>query len=136
MTPAPPVTTGHPRHAASRNTGLLIASEAAAFTLASAAHFITGFTDAAIPELVIAAILALGSTAVLAQHPHAQGIALGATTAAALGTAMGLTIIATGRQDVPDLTFHACALTALAVTLIILTRATRQHRQQAIRHSR
>jgi hypothetical protein len=48
MTPAPQVTTPQPRRTVSRNTGLLIAAEGAAFALASAAHFITSFTDAAI----------------------------------------------------------------------------------------
>ena len=48
-----------------------------------------------------------------------------ATLAALLffaGTALGLTIIATGRQDVPDLAYHASILAALAVTLIALLR--------------
>jgi len=127
MTPASPATTPYPGHTVSRNTGLLIAAEAVAFTLASTTHFITRFTAAAIPELVIAAILALASAAVLFQHPRSWGIAVAATTVATLGTALGLTIIATGRQDVPDLIFHAAALAALAATLIILSRARMRH---------
>jgi peptidoglycan/LPS O-acetylase OafA/YrhL len=110
----------------SRNTGLLIAAEAAAFTLASAVHFTTGFIQAAIPELVIAVMLALASAAVLARRPRAWRMAVAATTVAALGTALGLTIIATGRQDAPDLTFHAAALAALAATLILLSRGRRR----------
>jgi hypothetical protein len=55
-------------------------------------------------------------------------MALAATTVATLGTALGLIIIATGRQDAPDLTFHAAALAALAATLIILSRTRRRHR--------
>jgi hypothetical protein len=99
-----------------------MAAEAAAFALASAAHFVTGFTDAAIPELVIAAVLGLGSAVVLAQRPRAWGTAVGTTSFAALGTIVGLTIIATGRQDAPDLAYHATILVALAATLIALGR--------------
>ncbi len=128
MSTAFPATTQRPCYTVSRNTGLLIAAEAAAFTLVSTVHFVTGFTDAAIPELVIAAILALGSAAVLRRHPRAWGMALAATTVATLGTALGLSIIATGRQDVPDLTFHAAALAALAATLVILSPARSRRR--------
>ena len=89
--------------APSRRTGAAMAAEAATFALASATHFAMGFTDAAIPELLIAAVLGLGSSAVLFQRPHAWGTAAGTTSFAALGTIAGLTIIATGRQDAPDL---------------------------------
>jgi hypothetical protein len=128
MTPASPATTLLPSHTVSSNTGLLIAAEAAAFTLASMVHFITGFTNAAIPELIIAVILGLGSAAVLLQHPRSWGMAVTATTVATLGTALGLTIIAAGRQDALDLTFHAVALGALGITLVILSRARGRHR--------
>jgi hypothetical protein len=99
-----------------------MAAEATTFALASAAHFATGFTDAAIPELLIAAVLGLGSSAVFFQRPHAWGAAAGTTTFAALGTIVGLTIIATGRQDAPDLAYHATILAALTATLIALWR--------------
>lgn len=128
MTLASPATIAGRRRMVSRNTGLLIAAEAAAFTLASVVHFITGFTQAAIPELVIAVILALASAAVLVRHPRAWGMAVAATTVASLGTALGLTIIAAGRQDAPDLTFHAAALAALGATLSILSRGRRRLR--------
>jgi len=99
-----------------------MAAQAATFALASAAHFATSFTDAAIPELVIAAMLGLGSSAVLSQRPRAWGTAVGTTSFATFGTIVGLTIIATGRQDAPDLGYHAAILTALAATLITLGR--------------
>jgi hypothetical protein len=99
-----------------------MAAEAAAFAIASAVHFATGFIDAAIPELLIAAVLGLGSSAVLSRRPHARGTAVGTTSFAALGTIVGLTIIATGRQDAPDLAYHATILTALAATLIAFWR--------------
>lgn len=108
--------------APSRRTGTAMAAEATIFTLASAAHFATGFTDAAIPELLIAAVLGLGSSAVFFRRPHAWGAAAGTTTFAALGTIVGLTIIATGRQDAPDLAYHATILAALTATLIALWR--------------
>lgn len=97
-------------------------AEAATFALASAAHFATGFTRAAIPELVIAAVLGAGGSAALTQRAHAWGIAAATTAFATFGTVLGLTIIATGRQDVPDLAYHASILAALAVTLTVLLR--------------
>ncbi len=108
--------------APSRRTGTAMSAQTATFALASAAHFATSFTDAAIPELVIAAVLGLGSSAVLSQRPRAWGTAVGTTSFAALGTIVGLTIIATGRQDAPDLAYHAAILTALAATLTALWR--------------
>ena len=131
MTPAPdarpdgidrPPRTPREGHGPNRKTGTAMAAEAATFALASAAHFATGFTDAAIPELLIATVLGLGSSAVLSRRPHAWGAAVGTTSFATLGTILGLTIIATGRQDVPDLAYHATILTALAATLIALCR--------------
>jgi len=105
-----------------RAWGTAMAVEAAAFAVASTVHFATGFTDAAIPELVIAVVLGGGSLAVLTRRSHAWGIAVGATAFATFGTVVGLIIIATGRQDVPDLTYHASILTALAVTLTTIVR--------------
>jgi hypothetical protein len=99
-----------------------MAAEAATFALASVAHFATGFTDAAIPELLIAAVLGLGSFTVLSRHPRAWGAATGTTGFATFGTIVGLTIIAAGRQDAPDLAYHTTILTALAATLIALWR--------------
>jgi FtsH-binding integral membrane protein len=128
MTPAPEAGRNRmsraPRtdHAPSRKTGTAMAAEAATFALASAAHFATGFTDAAIPELLIAAVLGLASLAVLSRRPRAWGAAAGTTSFAAIGTIVGLTIIATGRQDAPDLAYHAIILAALAATLIALWR--------------
>jgi hypothetical protein len=99
-----------------------MAAEAVTFALASAAHFATSFTDAAIPELLIATVLGLGSLAVLFRHPHAWGAAAGTTGFATVGTILGLTIIATGRQDAADLAYHATILAALAATLTALWR--------------
>ena len=68
MTPAPDAgldsisRAPHSGSAPSRKTGTAMAAEAATFALASATHFTVGFTDAAIPELLIAAVLADAST--------------------------------------------------------------------------
>jgi len=128
MTPAPDAgldsisRAPHSGSAPTRKTGTAMAAEAATFALASATHFTVGFTDAAIPELLIAAVLGLGSAAVLARLPYAWGAAASTTSFAALGTIVGLTIIAAGRQDAPDLAYHATILVALAATLIALGR--------------
>lgn len=119
------------RRTASRGAGIAMAAEAATFALASAVHFATGFSHAAIPELVIAAVLGAGSSAVLTRRVHAWGIAVGTTAFATFGTALGLTIIAAGRQDVPDLAYHAAILAALAGTLIALLRARGTQRPAA-----
>src|SRR5215510_12198723 len=101
------------RRTPSRRTGMAMAAESVTFALASTVHFAMGFTRAAIPELVIAAVLGAGSSAALTRRAHAWGIAVGTTAFATFGTILGLTIIATGRQDVPDLTYHASILAAL-----------------------
>jgi len=113
------------RRTPSRRIGMAMAAEAVTFALASAIHFGTGFTQAAIPELVIAAVLAAGSSAVLTRRAHAWGVAVGTTAFATFGTAVGLAIIASGRQDLPDLVYHATILAALAVTLAGLARTRR-----------
>jgi len=139
MTPAPHVgldglgRAPHRRRAPSRRTGAAMAAEAATFALASAIHFAVGFTDAAIPELLIAAVLGVGSSAVLSRRPHGWGAAVGSTSFAALGTIVGLTIIATGRQDAPDLAYHATILAALAATLIALWRLRDAARRPVLR---
>ncbi len=94
MTSAPEALSSR-RRTVSRRTGIAMAAEAATFALASAVHFATGFTNAAIPELVIAAVLGAGSSAVLTQRAHAWGTAAGTTAFATFGTILGLTIIAT-----------------------------------------
>jgi hypothetical protein len=110
------------RRTPSRRIGLAMVAEAATFAVASAIHFGTGFTQAAIPELVIAAVLAAGSAAVLTQRAHAWGAAVGTAAFATFGTMVGLAIIASGRQDLPDLIYHASILTALVITLASLAR--------------
>jgi len=123
------------RWAVSRGAEALMAVEALSFALASLAHFATDFPDAAIPELLIAVVLAIGTWTVRSRRAHAWGIALGATVFATAGTALGLTIIATGRQDIPDLAYHAGILSALCATLIILIRGRRTRMRAVGSHS-
>src|SRR5579862_9905820 len=100
----------------SHTIGLAMIAEAATFLIASCIHFGIGFDDAAVPELVIAVVLGLASAAVLTGR-DGRRLALWATGFAAFGTVVGLTIIATGKQDAPDLAYHSAVLVALAVTL-------------------
>ena len=100
-----------------------MAAETATFLIASCIHFGIGFDDAAGPELLIAAILGWAS-AVLLRGRGGRGLALGATGFATFGTIVGLTIIATGKQDAPDLAYHSAILVALALTLTALLRAS------------
>jgi hypothetical protein len=108
--------------AVSRGIGLAMAAEAATFVTASAIHFGTGFDRAAVPELLIAVVLGLASVPVLTRRAVNRAVAIAATAFAAFGTIVGLTIIATGRQDAPDLAYHSAILVALAVTLTAMLR--------------
>jgi hypothetical protein len=101
-----------------------MAAEAATFLIASCIHFGIGFDDAAIPELLIAAVVGLASAAVLTRR-GGRGLALWGTGFATFGTIVGLTIIATGKQDAPDLAYHSAVLVALALTLSALLRRPR-----------
>jgi hypothetical protein len=125
MTSTSPAQLSIRRRTPSRRIGMAMGAEAVTFALASAIHFGTGFTQAAIPELVIAAVLAAGSSAVLTRRAYAWGAAVGTTAFATFGTTVGLAVIASGRQDLPDLVYHASILTALAVTLGGLARTRR-----------
>ena len=116
----------HAGRGVSRGTGMLMAFEAATFMVAAVVHFITGFTGAAFPETIIAIVLAAGSYAVLTSRTRAWGTAVAATAFAAFGTLVGLSIIASGRQDVPDLTYHASILAVLAGSLFVLVRQGRR----------
>jgi hypothetical protein len=110
------------RTVVSRDIGIAMAAEAATFLTASAIHFGVGFDDAAVPELVIAVVMGLASTAVLMRRTGNRTVALAATAFATFGTIVGLTIIATGRQDAPDLAYHSAILVALVVTLAVMLR--------------
>jgi hypothetical protein len=106
--------------------GILMAFEAATFAGAAVVHFGIGLMQAAIPETVIAVVLGVGSSAVLQSRIQARRIAIAATAFAIFGTLVGLAAIATDRQDIPDLTYHASILAVLLITAIILVRPRRR----------
>ena len=99
------------------------------FVLASLVHFgnriplgvVTlddPFRDAAIPEAIIAAIMAVGLVGLLAGN---RWLALGATVFATAGTILGLSIVLSstaGRTG--DIAYHVSVLTVLVVTIGLL----------------
>jgi hypothetical protein len=105
-----------------RASRILLACEAAAFAVAAAVHFGTGFTQAAVAETIIAAVLGAAVSATRWSRAGERKMAVGATGFAIFGTIVGLTIIATGRQAVPDLTFHASILAVLLASMYVLAR--------------
>ena len=117
----------------SRGTGLAIAAEAATFLVASLIHFGIGFDSAAGPELLIAAILGWTGAGILRGELRYRGLPLAATAFATVGTILGLVIIATGKQDAPDLAYHSAILVALIATLGALLRPVSRVPLQAVR---
>jgi hypothetical protein len=110
--------------------GLLMALAAAAFAIASAVHFgveiplgfITisdPFAGAAPPEAVIAALVALGATTVLARRTNSRRIALGTAAFAVLATAYGLSITLNSSRT-GDIAYHLGILATLLVIVGLL----------------
>ena len=107
--------------------GVLMALAAAAFAMVSIVHFgadipvgfttiSDSFSGAAPPEAVIAAVVAIGATAVLTRRTKSRRIALGTTSFAILGTVYGLSITLNSTRT-GDVAYH---LGILATLLIIL----------------
>jgi hypothetical protein len=107
--------------------GVLMAFAGAAFAVVSIVHFgvdiPVGFTTisdsfpgAAPPEAVIAAVVAIGATAVLTRRTRSRAIALGTTSFALLGTVYGLHITVNSTRT-GDVAYH---LSILAILLVIL----------------
>ncbi|HUK67977.1 MAG TPA: hypothetical protein VLW50_04345 [Streptosporangiaceae bacterium] len=122
---APNVMPGCARRSVSPAAGILMTLEAY-FAVAAVIYFGTGFTQAAIPETVIAVVLGAGSAAVLSSRAQAWQVAIGTTCFAIFGTLVGLAAVATGRQDVPDLAHHASILAVPLTSLIIFVRPSGQ----------
>jgi hypothetical protein len=110
--------------------GVLMALAAATFAVVSIVHFgvdipigVTTISDsfpgAAPPEAVIAAVVAIGATAVLTRRTKSRGIALGTTSFALLGTVFGLSITLTSTRT-GDVAYHLGILTTLLVILGLL----------------
>jgi hypothetical protein len=107
--------------------GVLMALAAAAFAIVSIVHFgvdipvgfatiSDSFPGAAPPEAVIAAVMAIGASAVFARRTTSRAIGLGTALFALLGTAYGLTITLDSTRT-GDVAYH---LGILATLLIIL----------------
>jgi hypothetical protein len=127
MPVAPSGTMRPGRQPVSLVVGALLALAATTFAVASVIHFGVAiplgvatvsdpFRGAAVPEAVIAAVVAAGAVAVLARRPAAWGVALMATLFALLGTGYGLSVtLASTRTG--DIAYH---LGILALLLVIL----------------
>ena len=77
------------------------------------------FRGAAIPEAVIAAVVAVGAVSVLTRRATAWWVALGTTLFAVLGTAYGLTVTVP-RGEPGDIAYHLGLLTLLVATVGLL----------------
>lgn len=135
MTAGLPSRVDHRRRRPPTAAGVLMAFAAAAFAGASIVHFgvdvpvgVTTISDsfpgAAAPEAVIAAVVAIGAAAVLTRRTKSRGIALGATSFALLGTAVGLSITLNSTRT-GDVAYHLGILTTLLVILGLLLRRGR-----------
>jgi hypothetical protein len=121
--------------------GVLMALAAAAFAIVSVVHFgvdvPVGFTTisdsfpgAAAPEAVIAAVVAIGATAVLTRRTKSRRIALGTTSFALLGTAYGLSVTLNSTRT-GDVAYHLSILATLLIILGLLLVPGRSNVQSA-----
>ena len=116
--------------------GVATALEAATFAAAAVLHSrpriplpvttLRGdwFPHAAIPEAIIAVVLAAGATAVLARSSRAWGIAVAAHVFAIVGVLVGLAAITggIGHRRPADIVYHATILVVLLGVLTVLLR--------------
>jgi hypothetical protein len=130
--------TGRPRRApVAIAIGGLMAVAAVAFAAASVIHFGTvialgpitvddPFPGAAIPEAVIAVVLAIGALSVLTRRPARWGIAVAATVFTLLLTLYGLTVTV-GSARTGDIAYHvAVLLLSVGILGLLLLPAGRQ----------
>lgn len=112
--------------------GGLLTVGAVTLGLASAIHFGVPlivedpFAGAAIPEAVLAAVLAVGAASVWVRIPAAWGVALGTTLFGLAGVGFGFSLtLGSGRSG--DIAYHASLLAVLAMAaLVLLTPAARR----------
>ena len=83
------------------------------------------FRGAAIPEAIIAAVLAVGGLSVLTRRPASRWAGLGPTLLALLGTAYGLTVTVP-RGQVGDIVYHLALLALLLATAGLLLASGRE----------
>ena len=116
-----------PRLAANPNltlVGRLMLIEAVTFAIASILHLGISetFIAAAIPEAIIAVVLAAGALAVMRRGSRWLGLAT--TIFALAGVIIGLSVIIGGYVSRPiDIAYHATILVALVVTVVLLLRS-------------
>jgi multisubunit Na+/H+ antiporter MnhG subunit len=81
-------------------------------------------SDAAFPELIIAAVLVAGSVAVFRFPDRARRAALAASWFAVAGVMLGLSITAggDGPAKAPNVAYHVCLLAILVARLAALLR--------------
>lgn len=77
------------------------------------------FQGAAIPEMIIAIVMGLGSLSVLVRLRVSWQIALAAVTFALLGVLYGLTVTLRGGR-IGDVVYHFSVLAVLVITAILL----------------
>jgi hypothetical protein len=104
----------------------LLIIEAAAFAVASLAHFgiiVDGFEDSAAgtAEGIIGAVLFAGWILVSSRPAWTRPVAIGAQAFALAGTLIGLTLVirGIGPSTLPDLVFHVGIAILLAAGLVI-----------------
>jgi hypothetical protein len=114
-------------------TGVLMALAAVGFAVASSIHAgaaipldVTTLRDpfpgAAVPEAVIALVMATSALTVFTRRPAAWGIAVLGTLFALLGTVYGLTVTLGGRRT-GDIAYHLGIIIVLALILGLLLRS-------------
>jgi hypothetical protein len=116
-------------------TGVLLSAAAVTLAVASLLHFGVAiplgartisdpFAGAAIPEAVIAVLLAVGALTMLARLAKARWLAPAATLFALAGTVYGLTVTLR-RGQVGDIAYHLALLTMLVASAVLLLVALR-----------
>ena len=120
---------------APRLVGRLMLAEAATFAIASILHFgvAESFIDAAIPEAIIAVVLAGGAVRVLRRPTGSWWFALVTSLFALVGVIIGLSVILGGIVSRPvDVAYHATIFVALVATVgMLLTPAVRRVLQRS-----
>jgi hypothetical protein len=128
----------------SAGTGVLLAVAAVTLAIASLLHFGVSiplggttvsdpFAGAAVPEAVIAGVVAAGAAATLARLPIASWLTPAATLFALAGTLYGLTVTLR-RGEAGDLAYHLALLTMLVASAALLLFGALRSRRRPTSH--
>lgn len=114
---------------------LVIASTVHAGATIAGIH--DSFSDAAVPEGVIAAVLAVGLTSVILRQRNAWQVALGATVFAIAGFLVGLRFTVFGDRGLMpgDVAYHLGGLAILLSTAALLLSSAGRHALRRYRDS-